>query len=103
MERVNLGIIGCGVIGAHHMQSAVELPHTQLVAVADVVEDRARSAAEKWGASKAYGSAEQVLHDEDLDAVVLALPAGFRVGLAIEALQRGKHVLVEKPAALNLS
>lgn len=101
MDRVRIGVIGCGVIGAHHMQSAVELPQTELVAVADVMEDRARAAAEKWGAARVYTGAQQMLDDPEVDAVVLALPAGFRVGLAAEALQRGKHVLVEKPAALN--
>lgn len=101
MRKIKLGVIGCGVIGGQHMLSAVELPVTELHAVADVVKERAAEAALKYDVSKVFASSEELLSDDDVEGVILALPAGFRVGLAIEALRRGKHVLVEKPAALN--
>src|SRR5690606_20265892 len=46
--------------------------------------------------------ASALMEDPEIEGVILGLPSGFRVGLSIEALRRGKHVLVEKPAALNL-
>jgi predicted dehydrogenase len=102
MGRVNLGVIGCGFIGPQHMQSAVELDNIDLVAVADVDEARARSAAEKFGAAKWYTDPIALINDPAVDGVILALPAGLRVDLALEALKRKKPIMVEKPAARSL-
>lgn len=85
------------------MQSIVELDHTALMAVADVDEIRAREAAEKFGAPRHYSDPIALLDDPDIQGVVLALPAGLRSDLAVEALRRGKHILVEKPTARNLA
>lgn len=103
MEPVRFGVIGCGVIGPQHIQSAVELEHTRVVALADKVHARAEELAAKFGVQQTYDDAIALMEDPQVEAVVLALPAGYRVGLAIEALRRGKHVMVEKPAALNVA
>lgn len=102
MARVRLGIAGCGVIGRVHAASARKLSGlVDLAAVADVRLDAAQAVAAEYGAPRAYGTAEELLADPAVDAVVLALPAAARRGLAVQALQRGKHVLVEKPVAFN--
>jgi predicted dehydrogenase len=100
MKQLQLGIIGCGVIGQHHVKTAQTLDEVKLVAVADMRAELARDTAEKCGA-KAYGSATELLANNEIEAVVLALPAGVRGPVAIEALQAGKHVLIEKPAAMD--
>ncbi|MDP6354586.1 MAG: Gfo/Idh/MocA family oxidoreductase [Planctomycetota bacterium] len=101
MKPIRLGIIGCGVIGNHHLTSAAEFPLTEVVAVADMMDERARAAAEKHGIPSCYNSEDDLLSDDMVDAAVLAMPAGVRTPVAIKALERGKHVILEKPVASN--
>ena len=101
MDPVRLGVVGCGVIGPTHMQAAVDSPLLELVAVADLIEDRATQAAEKFGVPKTYSSGSELLDDPDIEAAVLAFPTGKRTELALEAFAKGKHVLLEKPVAMN--
>ena len=101
MDRVRLGVVGCGVIGPTHMAAAVASPLMDLVAVADLIEERARAAAEKFQARRVYRDGADLLDDPEVEAVVLAFPTGRRTELALKAFARGKHVLVEKPVAMN--
>ena len=101
MDPVRLGVVGCGVIGPSHMRAAVASPLLDLVAVADLIDERAQAAAERFSVPKSYRSGSELLDDADVEAVVLAFPTGQRTELALEALAKGKHVLVEKPVAMN--
>jgi predicted dehydrogenase len=101
MDQVRIGVIGCGVMGPKHVEASAQLPMTRPVAVADLIEERARRTAEAFGIEKVYRSGDELLEDPDVDAVVLAFPAQHRARLAIRAFQRGKHVLTEKPVAAN--
>lgn len=103
MDRINLGVIGCGVIGPQHMEAAVELEHVNLAAVADIDETRARETAQKFNVPRYYTDPEALLRDPEIDGVILALPAAMRIDLAISALKHGKHIMVEKPAARNVA
>lgn len=99
MEPVRLGIIGCGVISHSHLDLAAKCPLARVVATADIVPERARALAEKYGIPAYYGSAEELLADEKVEAVILAMPTGVRGPIAYRALEKGKHVLLEKPVA----
>lgn len=101
MDRVRLGIIGCGVIGTHHLRAATASPHIALAAVADRIEERRQRAVQTFNAGRAYAEGTDLLDDGDVDAVVLAVPAGDRLELPLQALRAGKHVLIEKPAAVS--
>ena len=101
MDPVRLGVVGCGVIGPTHMQAAVDSPRLELVAVADLIEERAAKAAERFAVPKTYLSGSELLDDPGVEAVVLAFPTGTRTALALEALAKGKHVLLEKPVAMS--
>jgi len=98
MKPVRLGIIGCGVIGNHHLEAANDSPLAELVAAADLIEERVGAAAEKYGVT-AYPNDEELLKDERIEAVVLAMPTGDRTPVAFKALDAGMHVLLEKPVA----
>jgi len=99
MEPIRLGIIGCGVIGSSHVTKATQSPLVELVAVADVMEERARATAEKFSVPSFYDNDEDLLNNEQIEAVWLAMPAGVRTPVAFKALKKGKHVILEKPAA----
>ena len=101
MEPVRFGIIGCGVIGQHHAQAAAESDAIQLQAVADLRYDVAQRIGTQYGAAAIYADAESLLADDTVEAVVLAMPACYRTPLALQAIGRGKHVLTEKPVAMN--
>lgn len=101
MEPVRLGVIGCGVIGNHHLQVATASQRVKVVALADLLDDRAQAAGEKYGVGTLYKQGLDLLDDADVEAVVLALPACGRTELALRAFARGKHVLDEKPIAMN--
>ena len=101
MEPVRIGVIGCGVIGPTHMQAATDSPLVDLAAVADLIPERVAQAAEKFGVPRAYPSGSALCDDPEIEAVVLAFPTGTRTALALEALAKRKHVLLEKPVAMH--
>ena len=104
MEPVRLGVIGCGVIGtAAHLPDATRSPLLEVVAVADLIEEKVRRAAEKFEVPARYLSGDALLEDERVEAVVLAMPTGVRTPVALRALAKGKHVLIEKPIAMSVA
>jgi predicted dehydrogenase len=102
MSKIGMAIIGCGQIAEAHLQAVTKVPNTELVAVMDIVEEKAHSAADKYKA-KAYTSLDELLEDKSVDAVILPLPHHLHCPVSIQCAQAGKHILVEKPMALNLS
>lgn len=101
MSNVRIGIVGCGVIGQMHLKVARGWPGIDIVAVADVRPDAAQKAAAAHGIRHVLPDGAALIAHPDVDAVVLALPTSLRLPLALQALQAGKHVLLEKPVAMN--
>lgn len=99
---VRVGIVGCGVIGKQHIKAAQEAPWIELVGVTDAFPETARQAADQFGIHVIYDDASALFADPAIDAVVLAVPTNIRTTLAIQALDAGKHVLLEKPLAMNV-
>ncbi len=100
-EPVAFGLIGCGRVAPRHAESLCNLPATRLVAIADLHESRARRFAHDYGAAP-YTDYRYLLDRPDIQVITICTPSGLHAGMAIEALQAGKHVLVEKPMALAL-
>lgn len=101
MNPVRLGLIGCGVIGSHHIREAAGSPLVEMVAIADHHDDRVNAFGEQYGVEKRYSEGMDLLQDREIEAVILALPANGRFDLALEAFRRGLHVLDEKPVAMD--
>ena len=80
---------------------APDVDGVELTAVAARDLDRARAAAAEWDIAKAYGSYEELIADDDVDAVYVGTPAAMHRKWAIAAIEAGKHVLCEKPFASN--
>lgn len=100
MDLVRFGIIGAGGIATHfHLPAVAKCPGAKLVAVADVLENRARLAADKFGAQTAYTDYHDLLERSDLDAVIVATRHPLHSPIGIEVLESGKHLLIQKPMA----
>jgi UDP-N-acetyl-2-amino-2-deoxyglucuronate dehydrogenase len=100
---IRFGIVGCGSIGPTHAGAIRQIPGTQIVAVADTVESRARATAEKFGVGKIYASQDELIADPDIDVVCLCTPSGLHAAGAVAAMRAGKHVIVEKPMDISLA
>ncbi|HET6487145.1 MAG TPA: Gfo/Idh/MocA family oxidoreductase [Spirochaetia bacterium] len=101
MAKLKIGVVGCGIMGVRHLAVAAASPLAEAFAVADTLPDRARAAAEKYGAKRVFSDGRELIADPDVQAVVFSTPTGRRDELVIAALERGKHVLAEKPIAMN--
>jgi predicted dehydrogenase len=94
MRKVRTAVIGVGYLGRFHAQKYAALPNSQLVAVVDASEDnRSRVAAET--ACRAVADYREIL--DEVEAVSIATPTPLHYPIALDCLERGIHVLVEKP------
>ncbi|MBN1309942.1 MAG: Gfo/Idh/MocA family oxidoreductase [Anaerolineae bacterium] len=103
-KPLRFAIVGCGRIAPRHAQSLQDLQtshNVQLAAVCDIIPTRAEHLAKTYEA-KPYTDYQAVLGNPDIDVVSLCVPSGLHAPMGQEAACAGKHVLTEKPMALNL-
>ncbi len=100
VECLGLGIVGCGVVSTRDLLPNAILPDVQarlgLVAVADVFGDRARAAAEQFGAPRWYADYAALVADPDVQVVAVTTPVPQHLPVALAAIEAGKHVYVQK-------
>jgi predicted dehydrogenase len=96
---MRVAIIGCGLIGKKRLQALGR--EDQLVVAADTVRERAERLAQESGGSEATEDWRQAVERTDVEAVLVATVNQWLAPVALAAIQAGKHVLVEKPAARN--
>mgnify|MGYP000454069177 CR=1 FL=1 len=102
--KLRVGLIGPGRIAVAHLAAVnANRDVAELVAVAGVPseEERTRELAEKYGALKAVTGADAIFNDPEIDAVILTVPNHLHRSLTIDALEHGKHVLIEKPLSIS--
>lgn len=100
-KKVRLAVIGVGVMGAHHVNDVATLPQTELVAVCDIDKERADRHAEEYHVPAFYDH-QILLANMPLDGVIIATPHYDHTPISIAAMQKGIHVLVEKPIAVHV-
>lgn len=100
---LRLGILGCANIAKQFVRDVADSTKVTIQAVASRDLSKAQQFAQTFGIARAHGSYEALLADSALDAVYIPLPNSMHAEWAIRALQAGKHVLCEKPLALNLA
>ena len=94
MERVRIGVIGVGHLGAAHLKNLITIDEVEVVGFFDIDRDRAAEVASKQQ-SISFDSQEELL--DTVDALSIVTPTNSHFEIAIEALNRGKSVFVEKP------
>ena len=100
MYSVSAAVTGTGFIGPVHVEALKRLG-VSVVGVLGSSPEKSRQAAETMGLAKAYGSFEELLGDDEVDVVHITTPNRLHFGEASRALEAGKHVLCEKPLAMN--
>ncbi|MNI06826.1 putative oxidoreductase YcjS [compost metagenome] len=101
-QPIRVGIIGAGNIGNVHITSFKNHPSLTVTAVTDSFLPLAEARAAEHNIPKVHATAEALLADPLIDAVVICVPNQFHAPIAVQALQAGKHVLLEKPMAIDL-
>ena len=102
MEKLKVGIIGCGgIANGKHMPALAKIKEVELVAFCDIIEERAVEAAKKYGVegAKVYTDYKELLADESIVTVHVCTPNRSHSFITIDALEAGKHVMCEKPMA----
>ena len=103
-KKLRIGIIGCGgIANGKHMPNLAALDNVELVAFCDLVEERAVKAAEEYGTpdAKVYTDYKELLKDETIDVCHVCTPNRSHSFITVDALEAGKHVMCEKPMAIN--
>lgn len=101
MKKIKWGIIGLGKIANQFADALMLVEDSELYAVASRNNEKAADFGERFGASKCYGSYEELFLNSDVDIVYIATPHNSHAELSIQAMKADKHVLCEKPIALN--
>jgi len=106
MAEVTIGIIGAGMYGRNYLDvfrtlQAGPLNRARVTWVASASEASVKSAVEEYAVPHGTTDYQKMLHDPELEAVIIAAPPELHVPIAMDALRAGKHVVIEKPMAVN--
>ncbi|MCQ2424093.1 MAG: Gfo/Idh/MocA family oxidoreductase, partial [Clostridia bacterium] len=104
MANIRVGIIGCGgIANGKHMPSVKALGTVDMVAFCDIIPERAEKAKVQYGTpdAKVYTDYKELLADPSIEAVHVCTPNRSHSFITVDALEAGKHVICEKPMAIN--
>ena len=94
---IKIGVIGYGYWGPNLVRNFIEIPNCQVISVSDLLPSRLAKVRERYPMLNITADNQELFSDPKLDAIVISTPVSTHFELAMEALQAGKHVLVEKP------
>ncbi len=100
-DKVKVGVIGLGM-GKFHIRNYKASPNAELVAICDLNVERLNSMKEQENIPLAFTDYRDMLLSDDIQGVSIAVPNFLHKGIAIDAMKAGKHVLCEKPMAMNV-
>ena len=100
MAKLRAGVIGLGM-GRAHIRGYREHPDVEVAAIADLDGEKLAQVGSELGIARRYTNPEEMIEREDLDIVSIAVPNVHHKALCVFALEKGCHVLCEKPMAMN--
>ncbi len=103
-KTLRIGMIGCGGIATKkHMPALAKIADVEMVAFCDIIAERAENSAKKFGTpdAKVYTDYKELLADTTIDVVHICTPNRSHSFITVDALESGKHVMCEKPMAIN--
>ena len=102
MKRYNVALVGCGSMGAAHLDDIFRRDHVKIKCVCDLDEERAINFLRKYNAECYQTDYKEVVRMEDVDIVIISTYPSSHLAILKECLENGKHVLCEKPIANNI-
>ena len=103
MATVRFGVIGAGQIAQSSCKDIQSHPDAELVAASDIDAPRLKDLADNFAIGRTYSDAADLMADADVDALYIGVPNAFHAPLAKAGLEAGKHVILDKPFALNIA
>ncbi len=100
MNQIRLGLVGCGGMGQAHLNMIKDMPAFKIAAACDSFEANLTKVRDTYNV-KAFTTPEQLLDSGEVDAILIATPHYFHVPITIAAIERGIHVLCEKPLSVT--
>jgi predicted dehydrogenase len=102
-RKIKVGVVGCGVVAtAYYLPYILKMDTVELVAVCDIYPERTAACVRLFGAKEEYLDYFEMIEKVDIEAVFILTGPGTHVPFALKALEKGIHVLLQKPMALNL-
>ncbi|MDD5621906.1 MAG: Gfo/Idh/MocA family oxidoreductase [Actinomycetota bacterium] len=101
MKKINTGVIGTGFIGPSHIEALRRLGYVNIIATADINKKVAKEKAEQLNVDKFYGDYKELLAEKSIEVVHVCTPNHLHYPIVKEVLLAGKHVVCEKPLAIN--
>ena len=101
-DRIRVGVIGAGAIGKIHIDSYREIPGVEVAAIAEKGVARAKERAKVVGVEAFTGNWRKLIADRSIDAIDVCTPNCLHAPMTVAALKAGKHVICEKPMAMNV-
>ncbi len=102
MNKVGIGVIGCGNISKYHLSALSQIPQAKMLIVCDLIEDKAKIACEKYGIPEWTTDYHKMLNRSDVDAVVMLTLYDTHRELVKAAAEAKKHIFMQKPFASNV-
>ncbi|HEY5586211.1 MAG TPA: Gfo/Idh/MocA family oxidoreductase [Ruminiclostridium sp.] len=102
MQKIKVGIIGTGFIGPVHIDALRRLGFVEVAAIADINEEVAKQKAEQLNVPQYYGDYHDLLRNKEIQAVHICTPNYLHFQICKDALSAGKHIVCEKPLAINI-
>jgi predicted dehydrogenase len=101
MKKIGMGLIGPGFVAAHHIDAVRRLGDVDVVAIAGSSQESAERKAREYKVDRAYGDFHALLADPDVQVIHNTTPNYLHLPVTMAALQAGKHVISDKPLAMN--
>lgn len=102
MKNLNVALIGCGYVTIGHFQAWRRIPQARIIAVSDLNESLAKGVAEKWRVPHYYKTLSEIAAKGGVDVVDICTPPQAHAPLAVEAMNAGANVLIEKPMTMTV-
>lgn len=100
-KKIGYAVVGLGV-GNSHVKAAVKSENADLIAVCDIVEEKLAKTKKEYPDVLTYTDFDEMLSNEDIDIVSIAVPSAMHADFAIRAMEMGKNVLIEKPIDITV-